>query len=104
MDDFVYWDSIGGHVEDQARPPNRQNGVKNFSSDRSMKQSILCDDHLFIIEQSCFVFNCCKTPTLYCVFLAAQKEFSKITGGATCKARLSLWLFAGVLLVQVSPS
>ena len=28
MDDFVYWDSIGGHVEDQARPPNRQNGVR----------------------------------------------------------------------------
>ena len=28
MDDFVYWDSIGGHVDDQARPPNRQNGVR----------------------------------------------------------------------------
>lgn len=30
MDDFVYWDSIGGHVEDQARPANRQNGVLTF--------------------------------------------------------------------------
>ena len=29
MDDFVYWDSIGGHVEDQARPANRQNGVRS---------------------------------------------------------------------------
>ena len=30
MDDFVYWDSIGGHVEDQARPANRQNGVRSL--------------------------------------------------------------------------
>jgi hypothetical protein len=27
MDDFVYWDTISGHVDDQARPADRQTEV-----------------------------------------------------------------------------
>ena len=37
-------------------------------------------------------------------FSCCSKEFSKITGGSSCKTRLSFWLFAGILLLQVSHS
>ena len=35
------------------------------------------------------------------LFLAAQKEFSQITGGA-CKVKISLWLIASILVIQVT--
>ena len=93
MDDFVYWDSIGGHVEEKARPHNRQNGVRlPISHWFILKKMIQTKNKLWrsshstpkiinsIIEQSYFQFNCFmlqKKPTLYCVFLAAQRSFRK---------------------------
>ena len=94
MDDFVYWDSIGGHVEDQARPANRQNGVRSPFELRlsSGQQFLRIYIHSWSSTEHNIPFSCCS------------KEFSKITGGSSCKTRLSFWLFAGILLLQVSHS
>ena len=92
MDDFVYWDSIGGHVEDQARPANRQNGVRSpFELRRSSGKQFLRFNIVGLLL-NITLSSCCS------------KEFSKITGGSSCKTRLSFWLFAGILLLQVSHS
>ena len=65
MDDFVYWDSIGGHVEDQARPANRQNGV------RSLFKLALSGQNLLRINIVGLLLN------ITFRFLAARRSFRK---------------------------
>ena len=66
MDDFVYWDSIGGHVEDQARPANRQNGVRSpFELRLSSGQHLL---RIYIVG---LLLN-----ITFCI-LAARRSFRK---------------------------
>ena len=66
MDDFVYWDSIGGHVEDQARPANRQNGV------RSLFKLALSGQNLLRINIVGIILNIITFR-----FLAARRSFRK---------------------------
>ena len=66
MDDFVYWDSIGGHVEDQARPANRQNGVRSpFELRRSSGEQFLRINIVGLLLNITFRF------------LAARRSFRK---------------------------
>ena len=65
MDDFVYWDSIGGHVEDQARPANRQNGVRSLFKLALSGQNLLRINIVGLILSITFRF------------LAARRSFRK---------------------------
>ena len=66
MDDFVYWDSIGGHVEDQARPANRQNGVRSL-----FKLALSSGQNFLRINIVGLILN------ITLRFLAARRSFRK---------------------------